>query len=98
MGSSYCQVGRISVEAFLWHPHSIKFDVQHRKYSYNDELLSIMDDAKRAEEEPIDEKTGQAEQSSVGLSIDIPPRLIVAVNEASTHDQHDLQVTNTDDI
>ena len=34
----------ISVEAFMWHPHSIKYSVQDSKYAYNDQLLADMDD------------------------------------------------------
>jgi hypothetical protein len=54
----------ISVEAFLWHPHSIKYSVDESKYAYNDQLLASMEDDSDSE-------------TPSNLRVELPPRLVV---------------------
>lgn len=65
---------RISVEAFLWHPHSIRFDAVRGKYKYNDQLLANMDD-----EIEISNPTENCatEEGKSSLQVELPPRLVV---------------------
>ena len=57
----------ISVEAFLWHPHSIKYSVDEGKYTYNDQLLAGMDD-----------NDDDSPNAPSNLRIELPPRLVVS--------------------
>lgn len=73
----------ISVEAFLWHPHSIKYSMEKRKYTYNDQLLASLDEEDSNEQDDnghSDVATRRSSSSGGGpcLHIELPPRLVVA--------------------
>ena len=58
----------ISVEAFLWHPHSIKYSIEESKYTYNDQLLMTMDSR----------NDDDSDNAPSNLRVELPPRLVVA--------------------
>ena len=75
----------ISVEAFLWHPHSIKYSIEKRKYMYNDQLLAGLDEGDSDEHDTDDyssniaaSRRSSSSGSGGGLHIELPPRLVVA--------------------
>ena len=75
----------ISVEAFLWHPHSIKYSIEKGKYTYNDQLLAGLDDEENSDEQDANDyssniatSSSRSSSSSSSLHIELPPRLVVA--------------------
>lgn len=82
----------ISVEAFLWHPHSIKYSVSESKYAYNDQLLANMD----CEEEDDCSSSRRSTQSSPSsassaLQISLPPRMVLMQKKGQDDLAYDLQ-------
>lgn len=78
----------ISVEAFLWHPHSIKYSMEESRYTYNDQLLACMDNDNAGASESRDSRMMAVPESSA-LSIELPPRLVIHTKANHCHDlQH----------
>ena len=87
----------ISVEAFLWHPYSVNYDVETCKYTYNDQLLASLDG-------DGDGGGGNSQSSSCCteanscLSIELPPRLAVHCHhhddeqQQQGHPRHDYDL------
>lgn len=80
----------ISVEAFLWHPHSIKYDIDESKYTYNDQLLSCLDDDDDDDGNDDHGNNGTATSSRSCLRIELPPRMVV--QQKWHQHKYDLQV------
>jgi hypothetical protein len=81
----------ISVEAFLWHPHSIKYSIHDGKYAYNDQLLANMD-ASSSSDDDDDDGCEDEEEKDV-LHIYPPPRMQLQNNNEQQQGRksYDLQ-------
>jgi hypothetical protein len=80
----------ISVEAFLWHPHSIKYSVQDSKYAYNDQLLADMDDQCDEEVSHSSNSDSHRDENS-SLKVSLPPRMILEQKDNSSCPSYDMQ-------